>query len=229
MAPTLNADGTVGIDEYAQLPDDGYRAELVRGSVVREPQPGYRHGNIQTRLAAILIRHIDAHGLDLSCLGPTGFVIERDPPTVRGPDLAVLRGTRCRLLTIPGSSKAPRTWPSRSRRLRTPPPKSTPRSGTTSAAAPGSCGSCTRRRGSSPSTSRPRRSGPSAPTRNSTAPTSCPASASPCPQSSAPESGRGPLGRPPLARRSARLRSSTRRICRRRRGHSTGSCVRPAR
>ena len=94
MPPRVDMERTVGIDEYARLPDDGYRTELVRGLVVREPQPGLRHGDIQARLAAILIRHIDEQRLDLACLGPTGFVLERDPPTVRGPDLAILRRTR---------------------------------------------------------------------------------------------------------------------------------------
>jgi Uma2 family endonuclease len=86
--------GTMSIDEYARMPDDGYRTELVRGLVVREPQPGYLHGNLQARLAAMLIRHIEQHGFDLVCLGPTGFILERLPPTVRGPDLAIQRKTR---------------------------------------------------------------------------------------------------------------------------------------
>ena len=94
MAATPQADEPVGIDDYAKLPDDGYRTELVRGRVVREPQAGYRHGNTQTRLAAILLRHIDEHNLDLVCVGPVGFVLQRDPPTVRGPDLAILHRAR---------------------------------------------------------------------------------------------------------------------------------------
>jgi Uma2 family endonuclease len=38
------------VEQYAQLPDDGYRAELVRGMLVREPQPAYGHGRLQAEL-----------------------------------------------------------------------------------------------------------------------------------------------------------------------------------
>lgn len=94
MIATRNEKRTMSIDEYARMPDDGYRTELVRGHVVREPQPGLRHGDIQLRLGAMIVRHIEESGLRLGCLGPTGFILERDPPTVRGPDLAVLRANR---------------------------------------------------------------------------------------------------------------------------------------
>jgi Uma2 family endonuclease len=94
MTASAPVDRTMGIDDYSRLPDDGYRTELVRGRVVREPQPGYRHGNMQLQLGAILVRHIQRHRLDRVCLGPVGFVLERDPPTVRGPDLAVLSRSR---------------------------------------------------------------------------------------------------------------------------------------
>ena len=61
---------------------------------VREPQPGYMHGNIQIRLGSVLARHIAEHRLDLECVGPVGFVLQRDPATVRGPDLAVFHRSR---------------------------------------------------------------------------------------------------------------------------------------
>ena len=94
MIATRDEERTMSIDEYARMPDDGYRTELVRGHVVREPQPGLRHGDIQLRLGALIVRHIEEHGLPLGCLGPAGFILERDPPTVRGPDLAVLPTSR---------------------------------------------------------------------------------------------------------------------------------------
>lgn len=102
MIAAKDTDRPIGIDEYARMPDDGDRTELVRGRLVREPQPGYQHGDIQLRLGAILIRHIDGRGLDLACVGPIGFVLERDPPTVRGPDLAVLRTSRVPVSDFPG-------------------------------------------------------------------------------------------------------------------------------
>lgn len=34
------------IEEFARLPDDGWRLELVRGQVVREPPAGFDHGDV---------------------------------------------------------------------------------------------------------------------------------------------------------------------------------------
>lgn len=85
-------DRRIHIDEYARLPDDGTRTELVRGRVVREPQPGYEHGRIQVRIAEILRRHIRERGLEMVCVGNIGVIVSE--ATVRGPDVAVIRSER---------------------------------------------------------------------------------------------------------------------------------------
>ena len=79
-----------GIDEYAQLhePDD-VRTELVRGFLVREPQPGPVHGSVQARITSLLDRHLREGDLGM-VFTEVGVVVEEDPPTVRGPDVAVL-------------------------------------------------------------------------------------------------------------------------------------------
>jgi Uma2 family endonuclease len=76
------------------LPDDGRRTELVRGQVVREPQPGYEHGRVQLRVGEILARFLREHAPDFTCAGPFGVLTEEEPDTVRGPDLAVVRRSR---------------------------------------------------------------------------------------------------------------------------------------
>ena len=81
-------------EEYARLPDDGYRTELVRGMVVREPQPVYVHGRVQARLLYHLEAFIERSGLALVCVGPIGSILARNPDTVRGPDAAVIRAER---------------------------------------------------------------------------------------------------------------------------------------
>jgi Uma2 family endonuclease len=97
------AERLLTIDEYAALPDDdGWVTELVRGLVVREPRPGYEHGRIQARIVQILTNHIDAHAPDLVCVGDFGVVVEQDPATVRGPDLAVIR----RVAVLEGPTEA---------------------------------------------------------------------------------------------------------------------------
>jgi Uma2 family endonuclease len=42
----------------------------------------------------LLAGHIETHGLDLVCVGPMGFVLEREPDTVRGPDVSLVRASR---------------------------------------------------------------------------------------------------------------------------------------
>ena len=74
-------------EEYSRLPeDDRYRDELVRGRVVREPSPGYAHGRVQSRLLVRLWSFVEEPGLGYAGVA-TGFIVERGPDTVRGPDV----------------------------------------------------------------------------------------------------------------------------------------------
>jgi Uma2 family endonuclease len=43
------------IEEFERLPDDGWRAELVRGQVVREPPAGFEHGWIGVRISDLAV------------------------------------------------------------------------------------------------------------------------------------------------------------------------------
>ncbi|MGH7443528.1 MAG: hypothetical protein ACREKM_01565, partial [Longimicrobiales bacterium] len=50
-----NRSELLSLEEFEHLPsDDGYRDELVRGRLVREPSPASRHGWLQFRIAAAL-------------------------------------------------------------------------------------------------------------------------------------------------------------------------------
>jgi Uma2 family endonuclease len=81
----------ISIEEYVRIPDDGYPTELVRGRLVREPQPGYIHARLQVEIAYRLKSFIERHALDLDCVGPVGVITEEHPDTVRGPDVVVVR------------------------------------------------------------------------------------------------------------------------------------------
>ena len=64
------------------------RTELVRGVlVVREPA-GFRHGVVSAALTRLLGAHVATHGLGVVVAAETGFTLERDPDTVRAPDVA---------------------------------------------------------------------------------------------------------------------------------------------
>lgn len=78
------------LEEYATLDEQGQEhiTELVRGVLVREPRPGRRHGELQVEMAFHLRRWAEERGARVSV--ESGFVLERDPPTLRGPDVAVV-------------------------------------------------------------------------------------------------------------------------------------------
>src|SRR5262245_28079988 len=75
--------------EFLAMPDppDGSRQELVRGEVVTMPPPGFRHGLRQVRICSLLDQfgRSTRHG---RVTVESGLVTERDPDTVRGPDVA---------------------------------------------------------------------------------------------------------------------------------------------
>ena len=81
------------LEAYASWPDpeEGSVTELVRGMIVREPRPGASHGRVQFELARRLGNWAreGGHG---DVLGESGFILSEDPPTVRGPDVAVMLG-----------------------------------------------------------------------------------------------------------------------------------------
>lgn len=90
------------IEEYARLlePDD-HTSDLVRGVLVREPRPGSVHGIVQVEVARLLANHVREHGGGW-VVAESGVILERDPPTVRGPDVAYYAPGR-----FPGGPPAP--------------------------------------------------------------------------------------------------------------------------
>lgn len=85
---------TYTIEEYEQLPEDeGYRDELVRGRLVREPVPGNEHGMVQANLAAELRQYVREHDLGVVRV-ETGYVLSTKPATVRCPDVSFIARDR---------------------------------------------------------------------------------------------------------------------------------------
>lgn len=75
-------------EEFYQLPDDGIPRELVRGEIVVMNVPGFRHGNVCARIGAALGSYLERHDIgDFTC-NDSGMVTERNPDSVRGPDVA---------------------------------------------------------------------------------------------------------------------------------------------
>jgi Uma2 family endonuclease len=75
-------------DQLLELCDDGRRHELVAGSVVSEPPASFRHGDVSAEVFRRLIEFVRDHDLGRVVSTETGFLLARDPDTVRAPDVA---------------------------------------------------------------------------------------------------------------------------------------------
>lgn len=84
----------LSVEEFAALPaEDGYRLELSRGRLVREPAPGLRHSGLAGKIYRLLWSCGD-EGRRGQPFFDAGFLLTADPPTVRVPDVAFLRSER---------------------------------------------------------------------------------------------------------------------------------------
>lgn len=77
----------ISAQAYARMPQGDFLDELVRGRVVCEPLPGSRHGRVAATITYILMRWARATRSGVVYC-ETGFLLARDPDTVRGPDVA---------------------------------------------------------------------------------------------------------------------------------------------
>lgn len=74
-------------EDFAALPSDGRRKELVRGRVVNMNMPFPRHGVICARIAHLLLTYVEANDLGRVLSNDAGVVTQRHPDTVRGADV----------------------------------------------------------------------------------------------------------------------------------------------
>jgi Uma2 family endonuclease len=81
-------------EEFCALPDNGRPSELVRGRVVEMNVPFPRHGQICGRIIRIVGRFLDGHDLGHLVSNDSGVLTERDPDTVRGPDVSFFSYSR---------------------------------------------------------------------------------------------------------------------------------------
>ena len=80
--------------DLLRFDDDTVRVELVRGELETMPLPGGRHGRIGSKILRRLGNHVEANDLGETYAAETGFLIERDPDTVRGADAAFVSRDR---------------------------------------------------------------------------------------------------------------------------------------
>jgi Uma2 family endonuclease len=70
------------------MPDDGYRYELIEGELHQMPLHGSLHGFVGSKVSLRLSQYVQTKKLGAMVAAGTGFLIARDPDTVRAPDIA---------------------------------------------------------------------------------------------------------------------------------------------
>jgi Uma2 family endonuclease len=81
------ANALLTAEEFLNLPDDGQVYELVRGCVVMMVRPGYRHGRVCNLVGHVLRNFVAEQDLGEVISNDAGVITERNPDTVRGPDV----------------------------------------------------------------------------------------------------------------------------------------------
>jgi Uma2 family endonuclease len=84
---------TMTVDDLLAMPEDGMRRELVAGELREMTPVGRPHARTFQRINRSLDAHVLEHRLG-EVYAEYGYVLERDPATVRAPDLSFVRTDR---------------------------------------------------------------------------------------------------------------------------------------
>ncbi len=88
-------------NELFEMPNDGFRYELVKGELRKMSPSGTEHGAIIFNLTILLGQHIKANDLGQGFGAEAGFKLASDPDTVRAADIAFIRRERIPETGIP--------------------------------------------------------------------------------------------------------------------------------
>ena len=81
-------------EELFNMPDDGYRYELVRGELRKMAPASDQHSWIAMDMGTSLNNHVKANNLGRVFGADAGFFLERDPDHVLAPDVGFVRHER---------------------------------------------------------------------------------------------------------------------------------------
>jgi Uma2 family endonuclease len=80
--------------ELFEMPDDGFRYELVKGELRRMSPSGWAHGVVVVNVTLLLGQYVKVNKLGACGGAETGFKLASDPDTVRAPDLSFVSRER---------------------------------------------------------------------------------------------------------------------------------------
>ena len=94
-------------DDLLRLDAEGVRGELIRGELSETMPAGHRHGKIVMNLGAELRNFVKPRKLGTLVASDSGVLLERDPDTVREPDIAFFSAENIPLdADIPGYAES---------------------------------------------------------------------------------------------------------------------------
>ena len=105
----VTAQRVLTADDVLQLPDDGQRHELIAGELRTMAPSSGEHGAITAVSTISLGQHVRVHQLGRVFSSETGFLLARDPDTVRAPDIAFVRRERVAAVEAAGPLRG--YWP----------------------------------------------------------------------------------------------------------------------
>jgi Uma2 family endonuclease len=94
------------IEELLRASDLG-RCELIRGELVMMTPAGFEHGRIAHRIGVCLDTFVKQRQLGVLTTAEAGFVLARNPDTVRDPDVAFIAKDRVPPSAVPGFFEGP--------------------------------------------------------------------------------------------------------------------------
>jgi Uma2 family endonuclease len=94
VAMAATASTLTTADELLRMQNDSLRRELIRGELRVMAPGGFEHGRRAARIARLLDVHASQTGTGVAIGAETGFVLSRDPDTVRAPDAAFISRER---------------------------------------------------------------------------------------------------------------------------------------
>ena len=102
---------TITAEELERMTLGEQRVELVRGEVITMAPAGAEHGETAMNLGALIHSFAREQGAGVTYAAETGFLLARNPDTVRAPDVAFVTAERRRSSAdAPGFSRVRPTW-----------------------------------------------------------------------------------------------------------------------
>jgi len=101
-----NATAVSTVEDVWRVSHEGQRCELVEGDLRLMEPSSFEHGRVAATAGVLLGVHVRQAGIGVTLGAETGFVLARDPDTVRAPDAAFVSRARAEAV-----GHADKYWP----------------------------------------------------------------------------------------------------------------------